>query len=179
MNLRGDVAKYWGRKTILHALSRQSTTARLPRVGKWLRCPAKDRAGGLCQPLAAHGGAEADEAQRARHGDGNPARPERHIDAIQGDGPPHHNPDQLQKRDQGKDGGGKRAKGSYGHCPSPMAHEDVLVPHSQNGEGPARRPLPLKQGSGLTESFSMCRTTAVSRRRESGSLPPLADFAEK
>ena len=32
---------------------------------------------------------------------------------------PHHNPDQLQKRDQGKDGGGKRAKGSYGHCASP------------------------------------------------------------
>src|SRR5438874_7563968 len=126
--------------------------------------------GGVWQPLAAHGGAEADEAQRARHGDGNPACPERHIDAIQGDGPPHHNPDQLQKRDQGKDGGGKRAKGSYGHCPSPMAHEDVLVPYSQNGEGPARRPLPLKQGSGLTESFSMCRTTAVSRRRESGSL---------
>jgi hypothetical protein len=51
--------------------------------------------------------------------------------------PPHHNPDQLQKRDQGKDGGGKRAKGSYGHCPSPMAHEDVLVPYSQNGEGPS------------------------------------------
>ena len=101
--------------------------------------------GGLCQPLAAHGGAEADEAQRARHGDGNPARPERHIDAIQGDRPPHHNPDQLQKRDQGKDGGGKRAKGSYGHCPSPMAHEDVLVPRSQNGEGPARRPLPLSR----------------------------------
>jgi len=101
--------------------------------------------GGLCQPLAAHGGAEADEAQRARHGDGNPARPERHIDAIQGDRPPHHNPDQLQKRDQGKDGGGKRAKGSYGHCASPMAHEDVLVPRSQNGEGPARRPLPLSR----------------------------------
>jgi hypothetical protein len=57
-----------------------------------------------------------------------------------------------------------------------MAHEDVLVPHSQNGEGPARQPLPLKQGSGLTESFSMCRTIAVSRRRESGSLPPLARF---
>src|SRR6266702_2280430 len=31
---------------------------------------------------------------------------------------------------------------------------------------------PLKQGSGLTEPFSMCRTIAVSRRRESGSLPP-------
>src|SRR5262245_56044452 len=126
----------------------------------------------LCQPLAAHGGAEADEAQRARHGDGNPARPERHIDAIQGDGPPHHNPDQLQKCDQGKDGCGKRAKGSYGHCTSPIAHEDVLVPPSQNGEGPAGRPLPLKQGGGLTEPFSMCRTIAVSRRRESGSLPP-------
>jgi hypothetical protein len=58
---------------------------------------------------------------------------------------PHHNPDQLQKRDQGKDGGGKRAKGSYGQCPSPMAHEDVLVPSSQNGEGLARRPLPLSR----------------------------------
>ena len=92
--------------------------------------------------LAAHGCSEADEAQGARHDDGNPARPERYIDAIQGDGPPHHNPDQLQKCDQGKDGGGKRAKGSYGHCPSPMAQEDVLVPCSQNGEGPAQRPLP-------------------------------------
>jgi hypothetical protein len=26
-----------------------------------------------------------------------------------------------------------------------MAHEDVLVPRSQNGEGPARRPLPLSR----------------------------------
>src|SRR6266849_4343442 len=32
----------------------------------------------------------------------------------------------------------------------PMAHEDVLIPRSQNGEGPARRPLPLSRGSGLT-----------------------------
>ena len=147
-------------------------------VGKWLRCPATDRPSGLCQPLAAHGGAEADEAQRARHGDGNPARPERHIDAIQGDGPPHHNPDQLQKRDQGKDGGGKRAKGSYGHCPSPMAHEDVLVPRPSQPKwgGAGAAATPLKQGSGLTEPFSMCCTIAVSRRRESGSLPPLCRF---
>jgi hypothetical protein len=36
---------------------------------------------------------------------------------------------------QRKDGGGKRAKGSYGHCASPMAHEDVLFPRNQNGEG--------------------------------------------
>jgi hypothetical protein len=36
-----------------------------------------------------------------------------------------HNPDQLQKRDQGKDGGGKRAKGSYGHCPSPRRSDNV------------------------------------------------------
>jgi hypothetical protein len=110
------------------------------------------------RPLAAHGGAEADEAQRARYDDGNPARPERHIDAIQGDGPPHHNPDQLQKCDQGKDGGGKRAKSSYGHCPFPTAHEDMLVPGSQNGEAPARRPLPLNR-SGFN------RATFVSRNR--------------
>src|SRR5262245_50964356 len=110
----------------------------------------------LCQPLAAHGGAEADEAQRARHDDGNPARPERHIDAIQGDGPPHHNPDQLQKRDQGKDAGGKRAKGSCGHCSSPMTHEDARPPQPKwGGIGPAATP----------ESFSMCRIIAVSRTR--------------
>ena len=35
---------------------------------------------------------------------------------------------------------------------------------------------PFKQGSSLTEPFSMCRTIAVSRRRESGSLPPLAQM---
>ena len=133
---------------------------------------------GLCLPLAAHGGAEADEAQRARHGDGNPARPERHIDAIQGDGPPHRNPDQLQKRDQGKDGGGKRAKGSYGHCPSPIAHENVLVPHSQNGEGPAQRPLPLKQGSGFNRvilDVSYNRRFATPRVGITSAFGPKAD----
>ena len=176
MNLRCHVAKYWGRKTYI-ALNRcRSRALRLDAREQGSGSAARRQIGpgGLCQPLAAHGGAEADEAQRARHGDGNPARPERHIDAIQGDGPPHHNPDQLQKRDQGKDGGGKRAKGSYGHCPSPMAHEDVLVPPQPKWGGAGAAATPLKQGSGLTEPFSMCRTIAVSRRRDSGSLPPLA-----
>ena len=61
-------------------------------------------------------------------------------------GPPHHNPDQLQKCDQGKDGGGKRAKGSCGHCPSPMAHENVLVPASKMG-GTGASATRLEQGS--------------------------------
>ena len=86
---------------------------------------------GHSQPLATHGGAGTDQAQRARHDDGNPTRPERHIDAIQGDGPPHHNPDQLQNRDEGKDGGGKASKRFLGSLAVSDGHEDLLVPHSQ------------------------------------------------
>jgi hypothetical protein len=125
----------------------------------------------LCQTLAAHDGAEADEAQRARHDDGNPTRPERHIDAVEGDGPPHHNPDQLQKCDQRKDGGGKRAKGFYGHCPSPMAREDMLVPAAKMGTDRRGGHSP-GQEIGLTEPRSICRTIAVSLRRVWGSLRP-------
>src|SRR5712664_3327148 len=73
---------------------------------------------GGCQPSAACGAAE---AERARHDDRNPTRPERDHDAIQGDGPLHEDPQQLQKRDQRKDGCGKHAKGSCGHGAPPNA----------------------------------------------------------
>src|SRR5262249_32027994 len=52
--------------------------------------------------------------------------------------------------------------------------EDVLIPPQPKWGGTGATATPLKQGSGLTEPFSMCRTIAVSRRSESGSLPPLA-----
>src|SRR5260370_30708307 len=50
----------------------------------------------------------------------------------------------------------------------------MVIARLRNGEGPGAAATPPKQGGGLTEPFSMCRTIAVSRRRDSGSLPPLA-----
>ena len=150
MNLRCHVAKYWGRKTYI-ALNRcRSRALRLDAREQGSGSAARRQIGpgGLCQPLAAHGGAEADEAQRARHGDGNPACPERHIDAIQGDGPPHHNPDQLQKRDQGKDGGGKRASFLWS------------LPVSDGTRGRARPPQPKWGGAGAAATPPLSREVA-------------------
>jgi len=50
------------------------------------------------------------------------------------------------------------------------------LPVSDGTRGRGSPPQPKWGGAGAAAAFSMCRTIAVSRRRESGSLPPLAQM---